>query len=164
MKRTIAIIGSFKQHNLQIQRLCASLRASGVTVTSPQGVGVIQEGVEFVRFHTDNPGWSDPAVQSLAVHRILRAELVYVVLPNGYIGKTTCYEVGRVIQAGLPIYFSHQPLDLPLHVPTNFIFDETTLLANLTDPKWNPDWLFVNDSDHASELERELIAGTPRND
>lgn len=164
MARSISIIGSFKQHNKEIQELCATLRASGVVVTSPQGTGVIQEGIDFVRFHTDDPDWTDPAIQSLAMHRILRADLVYVVVPEGYIGRTTCYEVGRVLQAQLPIYFSHQPLDLPLHVPEQFILNKTSLLSQLSDPEWNPEWLFTSDTDRASSLERELAIGRLRND
>lgn len=164
MKRSISIIGSFKQHNEQIQRLCSTLRAAGIIVTSPQGDDVIQEGIDFVRFRTDDPAWSDPAVQSLALHRILRSDLVYVVLPEGYIGRTTCYEIGRVVQAKRPIYFSHRPLDLPIHVPEPFVLDEASLLAKLIHADWQPDWLFSNDDDRASELEQELAAGTFRDE
>ena len=106
MNRSVAVIGSFKQHNDQVQRLCAELRSVGVTVTSPQGSNLLQPGIDFVRFGTDDPAWSDPAIQSLAMHRILRAEFVYVLTPGGYIGRTTCYEVGRIVQLGRPIYFS----------------------------------------------------------
>lgn len=164
MKRSVAVIGSFKQHNEQVQQLCAELRAAGVTVTSPQGVDVLQKGIDFVRFSTDNPAWSDLAIQSLAMHRILRADLVYVVTPCGYIGRTTCYEVGRIVQLGRPIYFSERPADLPLYVPSAFILDESTLIQKATDASWSPCWLFEHDHDQASVLERELITGTLRND
>ncbi|WP_334037538.1 hypothetical protein [Burkholderia gladioli] len=157
--KTIAIIGSFKQHNEEIQALCRTLRESGITVTTPQGESIINTGHEFVRYGTDDPALSDDAVQSLALHRILRADLVYAVLPNGYIGRTTCYEVGRVVQARRPIYFSQRPKDLPIRVPDQFILDRATLLNRLIDPTWGPAWLFNEGTDSTSILEQELMAG-----
>lgn len=139
--RTIAIIGSFKQHNKEIQALCHMLRESGINVTTPQGESIINAGHEFVRYGTDDPALSDDAVQSLALHRIFGASLVYAVLPDGYIGRTTCYEVGRVLQAKRPIYFSQRPNDLPIWVPDQFILDRATLLSHATDPTWVPEWL-----------------------
>ena len=161
--RTIAIIGSFKQHNKEIQALCHMLRESGVNVTTPQGESIINADHEFVRYGTDDPALSDDAVQSLALHRIFGASLVYAVLPDGYIGRTTCYEVGRVLQAKRPIYFSQRPNDLPIWVPDQFILDRATLLSHATDPTWVPEWLFKDDVNVTSTLEQELIAGKLRN-
>ena len=160
--RTIAIIGSFKQHNEEIQDLCRALREAGITVTTPQGEDIVNAGHDFVRYGTDDPSLSDDAVQSLALHRILRADLVYAVLPSGYIGRTTCYEVGRVVQARRPIYFSQRPNDLPIWVPDQFILDRVTLLSRMTDPVWVPAWLFNDGTDGTSILEQELIAGKLR--
>lgn len=159
MKRAVAVIGSFKQHNSHVQRVCAALRSADIIVTSPQGIDLLQDGVDFVRFNTDNDDWSDPAIQSLAMHRIFRADLVYVMTPGGYIGRTTCYEVGRIVQARRPIYFSEQPLDLPLYIPAPYIVDEASLVQKVTDPLWQPSWLFESDLDHASLLERDLNLG-----
>jgi len=164
MERSVAVIGSFKQHNEHVQQACAALRSAGIRVTSPQGVDLVQQGVDFVRFPTDDVNWSDSAVQSLALQRIFQADLVYVVLPNGYIGRTTCYEVGRIIQVKRPIFFSERPLDLPLHLPEHCIVDVPALIHKLTDTSWQPTWLFENDADQASALERELIEGNARDD
>lgn len=142
--------------------LCRALRDAGITVTTPQGDSIINAGHDFVRYGTDDPALSDDAVQSLALHRILRAHLVYAVLPDGYIGRTTCYEVGRVVQARRPIYFSQRPNDLPIWVPDQFILDQASLLSRVADPAWVPAWLFDGASDHTSTLEQELIAGKLR--
>lgn len=162
--RSVAVIGSFKQHNAQVQQVCRDLRAAGIRVISPRGDSLVKEGINFVRFHSDNPEWSDPAVQSLALHRILAADLVYVVVPGGYIGRTTCYEVGRVVQSRQPIYFSEMPLDLPLRVPEQHVLDIATLLSRVTDASWRPNWLHESDQDHASTLERDLLEGKFRDD
>lgn len=160
--RTVAIIGSFKQHNEEIQALCHSLRELGITVTNPQGGNIVNVGHEFVRYETDDPELTDDAVQSLALHRILRASFVYAVLPNGYIGRTTCYEVGRVVQARKPIYFSQRPNDLPLGVPDQYILDREALLSRVTDMAWVPEWLFHDGTTVTSNLEQDLIAGRLR--
>lgn len=164
MNRKIAVIGSFRQHNTQIQLVCSLLRSAGAIVTSPISCEVLEEGVDFVRFTTDSSDWSDAAIQSLALHRILRAELVYVVAPMGYIGRTTCYEIGRIIQLQKPIYFSERPMDLPIRIPDDFIFDERTLLERLNNVCWRPSWLHAIDVDNASTLERELASQKYRNE
>lgn len=162
--RSVAIIGSFKQHNDEVQRVCTALRDAGIRITSPRGDELVKPGIDFVRFHTDNPRWSDPAIQCLALHRILKADLVYVVVPGGYIGRTTCYEVGRIIQSRRPIYFSEMPLDLPLRVPEQYILDMVALVARVADNAWYPSWLFENDLDHTSALERDLMEGRFRDE
>lgn len=163
-KRSVAIIGSFKQHNTEVQRVCAALRDAGINITSPRGEELVKPDIDFVRFHSDNPMWSDPAIQSLALHRILKADLVYVVVPGGYIGRTTCYEVGRVIQSRRPVYFSEMPLDLPLRVPKQYILNVATLVDRVVDNAWHPSWIFEDDMDRASALERDLIEGIFRDE
>lgn len=161
---SVAVIGSFRQHNSQVQLACGALRSAGFVVTSPQGGEITKEGIPFVRFTSDSADWSDPEIQSLALHRIFRADLVYVVAPNGYLGRTTCYEVGRVVQLGKPIYFSAQPNDLPLLVPNDYIMDIDDLIKNLTTPAWQPTWLFQNYHEMVGVLERQLLDGKLRHD
>src|SRR5215217_654615 len=120
-QRTVAIIGSFRQHYSEVLAAWASFRAAHWIITSPLGSPIIEEGIPFVRFEADDPRWGDPMVQTVALHRILRADLTYVVAPAGYIGRTTCYELGRILQARRPVYFSAQLDDLPLAVPELWI-------------------------------------------
>ena len=162
--RSVAIIGSFRQHNSEIQRACATLRSAGFVVTSPQGSEVIEDGISFVRFTSDHAERTDPEIQSLALHRIFRADIVYVVAPNGYIGRTTCYEVGRIIQSGKPIYFSDYPNDLPLLVHNSFIMSIEDLIENLTTSSWQPKWLFHNNNEISGILEQGLLDGKLRQD
>jgi len=162
MGRHAAVIGSFKQYNEEIQDVCAQLRLASVIVTSPIGTQVQTAGIEFVRYETDDPEKTDYEVQSLAMHRILHTDFVYVVAPAGYIGRTTCYEIGRIIQARHPIYFSEQPLDLPIHIPASFIINTAELLELVNKPDWTPTWLFDRESNYVGQLERELIRAEQR--
>lgn len=117
----IAIIGSFRQHYDAVLSAWEIFTSKGHEVTSPHGKPILKDGIPFVRFSSDPEDLDDFAVQSIALHRILRADFVYVVVPKGYIGKTTCYEVGRIIQAKQPIFFSEKPEDLPLRVDSSRI-------------------------------------------
>lgn len=156
---TVAIIGSFKQHNSAVKDACRIFRDAGVFVTSPLGVEIIKEGIPFVRFTTDNADSSDPEVQVLALHRIFRAQFVYVVAPSGYVGRTTCYEIGRVLQARRPIYFSARPNDLPIWVPNEFILSPSVLAQLAIRPGWQPTWLYENGKESSCQLERHLLNG-----
>lgn len=162
--RSVAIIGSFKKHNDAVQTACSFFRAENVVVTSPLGAQVLQEGVSFVRFETDPHNWPDHAIQTLALHRIFAADLVYVIAPSGYIGRTTCYEIGRIIQRRQPLYFSEHPEDLPIEVPFACILNCKQLLELIKTPDWTPHWLFDDSSLSNNSLEQELIAGILRNE
>lgn len=119
--RSAAVIGSFRQHYGAVLGAVEAFRAAGWHVTSPLGSGIVREGIPFVRFESDDAALDDNAVQALALHRILRADMTYVVAPDGYVGRTTCYEIGRLVQAARPVYFSNPPADLPLLVPSSHV-------------------------------------------
>jgi hypothetical protein len=123
-------------------------------VTSPLGTPIIEDGISFVRFESDEPSWDDPTVQTVALHRILRAELTYVVVPRGYIGRTTCYELGRLVQANQPVYFSAHPADLPVAVPADRVLPPARLVARFTEQPPAP--LFAGSLGTYAEWERKL--------
>jgi hypothetical protein len=56
-------------------------------VTSPAGLPVIEPGVDFVRFTTDDASATDAEVQSRTLDQIMAAGLTFVSAPNGYIGR-----------------------------------------------------------------------------
>ena len=155
MGRTVAIIGSFRQHYHEVLVAWLVFRAAGWTITSPLGSQIAEEGIPFVRFLSDEPAWDDPTVQTAALHRILRACLTYVVAPGGYVGRTTCYELGRVVQANQPVYFSEHPADLPLAVPADHILEPGELVARMAGE--NPAPLFAGRTDTYAEWERRLV-------
>lgn len=153
----VAIIGSFKQHYGMIRRSLKAFWEAGIEVTTPKGSDIEEEGIEFVRFETDPPDWDDPTVQTIALHRILRADAVYVVAPGGYVGRTTCYEIGRVIQACHPIYFSDYPADLPIAVPSSHIVSPIELISILRANRACAP--FAKPHSRYSTLERRLVTG-----
>lgn len=153
MPGSVAIIGSFKQHYRIVLDAWRTFMDAGWHVTSPLGDPIVEEGIPFVRFSSDEVSWDDPEVQTVALHRILRADVVYVVAPGGYVGNTTCYEIGRIIQADRPIYFSARPDDLPILVPD----DRVTTPAQLVELVPRP--LYADVTSRAAERERALVRG-----
>lgn len=154
---TVAVIASFKQHYGSVLEALKEFRGAGWTVTSPLGDHIIEPGVDFVRFTSDREDWSSDRVQTVALHRILRADLTYVVAPGGYVGRTTCYEIGRVLQARRPLYFSDAPHDLPLLVPPTHIVAPAALVELLQD--FPPSPLYEGDAGEQAQWEERLVAG-----
>jgi hypothetical protein len=158
---SVAIIGSFRQRYEEALEAWRTFTAAGLTVTSPRGDPIVEAGIPFVRFTSDSVGHSDSLVQTIALHRIMRADFTYVVAPDGYVGRTTCYEVGRVLQACRPLYFSEPPQDLPLLVPISHLAAPGALLARFVEesprPWYTPDHGLFDDHD---VLERDLRDGT----
>jgi hypothetical protein len=130
---SVAIIGSFRQHYNQVLSAWNVFSAAGLEITSPKGASELEPGIEFVRFESDDPELTDTQVQGLALNRILGADFTYAVMPEGYIGRTACYEIGRVLQADRPLYFSEKPKDLPLKVPESRIASAAELVERFVD-------------------------------
>jgi hypothetical protein len=157
--RSIAIIGSFRQHYAQVCQALRIFQEGGLIVKSPKGDPIVEEDIPFVRFTSDVAEHDDNVVQSVTLHRILQADLTYVVTPGGYIGRTTCYEVGRIIQANKPIYFSERPTDLPINVPDSHVCGPEDIIELFVSHRLTPQWLFATDEHPASILERQIRDG-----
>jgi hypothetical protein len=155
--RYIAIIGSFRQFYEPVLDAWREFTRRGLVVTSPLGTAIVEEGIPFVRFESDAPDLDDAEVQTVAMHRIMRADATFVVAPGGYIGRTTCYEVGRLLQAGRPTYFSAQPLDLPVRVPSSHVITAGGLADLVTRGAIQP--MFSTGSSRHDDWERRLAAG-----
>ncbi len=156
---TIAIVGSFRQFLADVSSAREVFVQAGVVVTSPRDSVVIEPGIDFVRFPSDREDLDDATVQTVALHRILGADAVYVVAPAGYVGKTTCYELGRIIQLDRPLYFSEMPCDLPVHVPPGAIVTPAELADVAADGSFKRWSEWGDGMNH--ELERDLLEARP---
>lgn len=155
MNNSVAIIGSFKQFYPHVIEAINKFREMNIEVTSPLGSSIIEPGIPFVRFTSDNPAQSDEMVQTITLKRIFNASAVYVVCPHGYIGRTTCYEIGRIIQRRMPIYFSKKPKDLPIKIPSSHIVTPEELGKKIVKNK--SCWLFEKEGCDLSIEERKLL-------
>ncbi|GGP41996.1 hypothetical protein GCM10010185_11600 [Saccharothrix coeruleofusca] len=55
------------------------------------------------------------------MEKIFSSDFVYVVNPGGYIGRTTAYELGRVHERGMAVYYAEPPKDIPIEVPAGTV-------------------------------------------
>jgi hypothetical protein len=123
----IAIIGSFRRYYRDVLNAIAIFEAVGCAVSSPASSWLIDADAEFVRFASDPPDCDDVEIQFRALRNILKSDAVFVVCPDGYVGRTTCYEIGRIHDRGIPLFFSHPPCDLPIPVSANAVADASTV-------------------------------------
>jgi hypothetical protein len=150
---TCSLIGSFRQHYREVLMARKIFATNGLEVLSPLGSPILKDGELFVRFESDDPNRSDPAIQTIALHRILRSHFTYVVAPKGYVGRTTAYEIGRLVQASHSVYFSDHPVDLPIAIPSSHVRSPLDLLNELAMAPPMPLRLGVSD-----ELEGRLLS------
>ena len=153
-KISVSIIGSFKQFYSEIVQIKKIFEKNDFKINSPLGNHILKVGIPFVRFDSDDKEYSDELIQTVTLERIFSSAAVYVYTPKGYIGRTTCYEVGRIIQKRQPIYFSEHPVDLPINVPNDFVVspDEFVNIVKSNNRKW----LYDNSSNKLSELENKI--------
>lgn len=116
MAYQISVIGSFRKRYEEVVRIVTVLRKMGLNILSPVGSNVCKSIEDFVIFETDNPDYSPEEIQMITLEKILNSDAVYVCDFNGYVGKTTCYEIGFCCSRNRPLYFLEKPKDLPILV------------------------------------------------
>ncbi|MFJ2081282.1 NUDIX hydrolase [Micromonospora chokoriensis] len=124
----ISLIGSFRQYYREVRRAAEAFVEAGLEVRSPMICEIANEGAMFVRFKSDPPTSSDHHIQTTTFDKILSSDVIYVVAPNGYVGPTTNLELGRVLERGLPVFYSERPKDLPIPVPDSAVHQPHSLI------------------------------------
>jgi nucleoside 2-deoxyribosyltransferase len=114
--RSVAIIGSFQKYYEGVLDIIALFRKNGVQVTSPYQSRITEARQGFVIFEADDNSLTDDEIQTDTLRKILKADAVYVYNPSGYVGKTTCYEIGILMVKNKPLYYLERPDDLPVPV------------------------------------------------
>lgn len=117
----ISIIGSFQKYYQEICVLIEKLGSLGHNILSPTNSTIINSVNDFVIFESDNKSYLPYEIQTETLNKILQSEIVYVYCPNGYVGRTTCYEIGVLKTTIIPVIFSDMPKDLPIYISPNNI-------------------------------------------
>ena len=159
---TVALRGSFQHHYKDVCSAWLAFSEAEIKVTTPKGAPIIEHGIPFVRFSSDPKSWTDPEIQTLALHRIFRSDFVFVVAPSGYVGRTTCYEIGRVIQAKRPLYFSEYPNDLPINVPKEYVKSVNEIINLVKESSFLPKPMYLSEGQNRHEC--DLLNGIYKED
>jgi len=130
-KLTISLIGSFRQHYAHVVRAAEIFSAAGMEIRSPAMSRIMNPGDKYARFESDPLTSSDQLIQAETFEKLFSSDLVYVVAPQGYVGPTTNLELGRLLERGIPIYFSEPPLDLPVAISHGSVLDPQSLIERL---------------------------------
>jgi len=153
--KTIGLIGSFRKNFDEIVAIKQYFQDNNLHVNNPIGNNLTKQGCLFVRCHGDNENDDDSMIQTKAIARLFKCDLVYVFVKDHFIGKTTCYEVGRLLQRGIPLYFSEKPDDFPLYIPSKRIISKEEVLYLAIN---GFETVFYSENNHPNEkLENEII-------
>lgn len=108
-----SIIGSFRKYYQEVIRIIDVFKKADIEVVSPKKSQITDEINDFVILRTDKTN-NPIEIQLITFNRILRSDFIYVYNPSGYVGRTTCYELGKIEQKNIPIYYFAKPRDLPI--------------------------------------------------
>lgn len=108
-KFSVTISGSFNKHLDQIQKKILEFQKERFEVLSPAISPAISRKNGFVRLETDRgtPG----EIELKHLEAISRSDLLYVINPKGYIGKSVALEIGYAISRDTPVYSLEKPND-----------------------------------------------------
>jgi hypothetical protein len=124
-----SIIGSFRKHYSEVCDTAKTFSDAEVVVLSPRLSRIIDPSDWYVRLETDIPGDKPEDIQLITLERIFRSSFVYVLSTDGYVGRTTCYEIGRIVERNIPLFFSEIPGELPMPIPDSAIIPADKLAS-----------------------------------
>lgn len=76
-----------------------------------------------------------PVIQEHVFDNIKISDFVYVWNPDGYLGNSTCYEIGKIMEMKKRIFFKEKPKDLPVKIEKNMIKEPEEIIGLLHNKK-----------------------------
>lgn len=152
------IIGSFRKYYNDITVAIQLFEENGHKILSPQISKVERNEEGFVILSSDNSQYSHVDIQTMVFHRAFRSDFVYVWNPGGYVGKTTCYEIGRLVERKIPLYYKEYPIDVPLYVPKGSVLSLDDFISFIKDNEELPPY-----SEEENLVTKELINNLENN-
>lgn len=154
MAYQVAIIGSFQKYYNEILSIIKLFKQVGLYVLSPKESFISGKIEDFVVFDSDQKNYTPSEIQMITLEKILKADAVYVYNPNGYVGRTTCYEIGFCFSKKKPVYFYNYPNDLPIPIVENKQVLRPEVFASMVLQK---DELFITDYNLCEEGKKSFL-------
>lgn len=155
---TGCIIGSFRKYYNDIISAIQLFEENGHKILSPKSSRIERNEEGFVILSSDNPNYTHVDIQTMVFHRAFQSDFVYVWDPGGYVGKTTCYEIGRLIERKVPLYYMEYPIDVPIYVPKGSVLSIENFISYIKYNKKLPPYL-----EEDNLITRELIKNLEKN-
>jgi len=118
------ISGSFNKYLDQIQQKILEFEREGIEVLSPKLSTPSSRKGGFLILKSDEG--TPQEIEWKHLDAISQSDFLYVVNPEGYIGKSVALEIGYALSKNVPIYSLEKPKD---HVLSLFIKPEKSLKA-----------------------------------
>lgn len=120
----VVISGSFNRHFEQIKQKISEFELEGIEVLAPKPSKPISKKHGFVMLESDKG--TPEEIESDHLKAISQSDFLYVVNPDGYIGKSVSFEIGYAFSRNIPIYSLEKPKD---HVLCFFMKPEESVQA-----------------------------------
>jgi hypothetical protein len=127
---TVAISGSFHRHLDAISAAVQELTDRSVRVLSPSDPRIVSTRGDFF-FVASDLFRSIRLVQDRHLGAIRAADFVWLVCPDGQVGRSASLELGYAIAAGVPIFSVLSPNDLTLREYVNIVPNLAEALRSL---------------------------------
>ena len=116
--------GSFQKHFNEIKRIHRIFSNAGIEVIAPQVSEITDTKNGFAILESDES--RDPRmIEILYLHHLKRLSengFSFFINPNGYIGKSTSYELGIAQVSNVPCFFLERPIDHPAYLHGNSVW------------------------------------------
>lgn len=128
-KYKCVVHGSFGRHFSEIRSAMRTFKQAGIKVIAPESDEITAIKGSFLLLGDEER--LDPRFVELRylhqLHKLGPNGFSYFVNPGGYLGRSAAYELGIAQATNVPCYFSHQPKDLPVYVPSSHIISANDL-------------------------------------
>jgi hypothetical protein len=115
---TVAIFSSFRQGRMQLVRSAITeFNEAGIRVTTPPNADPLDPNIDFVRFAGDDLDAPDHEIEEGILRTAMASDAIWMLCHEGYVGRTAAYEIGRVMSANAPLYFSERPTSEDRYLP-----------------------------------------------
>lgn len=110
MERKCVISGSFRKNIKEIEAVAEIFKERNIEVLSPTNFDIVDPNEDFVILRSNRPEQSIKDIESEFLERMLMADFVYLVNPNGRVGLSAAFEIGYAHSANKTVY-SMEPVD-----------------------------------------------------
>ena len=146
----IVISGSFRKHYKEIQAIRQQLVRAGFRILSPSSGKIRDPLAEFAVLTTDDTDEPDE-LERRHLDSIRRADALYVVNPDGYVGSSAGMEMGWAAGIGKPVFTAYPLAETALNAIKSQVLSPAGLVR----------FVRIKSNVSSTETYQTLMAGTP---